>query len=83
MLEPIFVGSARREYEALSPTDQSEINAVTRLLELDPWVDNVRKTNLSTPSITLILYEDERWRLLYRVVDERFIEEWAIEPVTV
>ena len=83
MPEYVLLGSARREYDDLSPAEQAEVDAIIRLLELDPWVDNVRKFALGTPGMQFTLYEDMRWQILYRVIDSEAVEIYIIERVTI
>ncbi len=58
------------------------IKRAIRFLELDPWIDGVRKFDLLVPPIVLLVYDDGRWRISYRVVDNHFVEIYAINRVS-
>ena len=44
----------------------------------DPWVDGYRKFDLPMPPVVNRVYDDGRWRVSYRVADDRFLEIYAI-----
>jgi hypothetical protein len=78
LFEHVFLGRARQQYEALSAEEQEDLDRAIRLLESDPTHDGATKRDLPVPPIIISLFDDGRWRISYRVVDDRFLEIYAI-----
>lgn len=74
MFAAIFVTEARAVYDQLSGDDQAEVDGIIRLLELNPWADDTTKFTTVIGRWAVGVYDDNRWEVVYRVVDDRFIE---------
>ena len=81
MFEAVFVPSVRAIYDRLSAIDQAEINAIIRLIEADPWPDGATKYAVTIGPQAGGAYADGRWEVVYRVVDDRFVEVIGISRV--
>lgn len=81
LFEHVFLGGAPAQYDALNAEDQEDVDRAIRLLESDPRHDGVTKRDLPLPPIIISIYDDGRWRISYRVVDDRFLEIYAINRV--
>lgn len=82
MFEAILLERARDAYDALSGEDQADVDRVLRLLELNPWTDDVTRFTAVINDVGVGVYDDDRWEIVYRVVDERFIEVIGISRIT-
>ncbi len=74
MFEAILLDAARAAYDALGGDDRLDVDRVLRLIEVNPWTDDVTKFTVVIDDVGLGVYDDGRWELVYRVVDERFID---------
>ena len=81
MFETVYVGRFRAQFEALPPADQVEVKGIIRLLELDPQVDGVHKVEFPVLPVILRAYDNGIWRIAYRVVDDRFVELYAVSRI--
>lgn len=82
MFEAVFTPDARTVYDALSDTDQAEVDAVIRLLEIDPQADDETTVSVTLGGIGFGVYDDGRWEIVFRVLDDRFIEVIGISRVS-
>src|SRR5262249_38127035 len=67
-------------YQAMTPTDQAELERLVGHLELDPRLDGRTKFAYATEAFTFSVYIAEKWAILYRLIDNHHIEIWAIRP---
>ena len=74
MFEAVLLPEARAVRDALREEDRADINRIVRLLELNPWADGTVKFTMSIGRWAAGVYDDGRWEVVYRVIDERFIE---------
>jgi hypothetical protein len=81
VFEFVLLGRARAQYEALDPDERADADRVIRLLEMNPWIDGVIKAEILVAPLVLSAFNDGRWRMIYRVVNGRFIEIFAITRV--
>ena len=81
MFEHILLGRSREQYDALVSDEQDQVDAIIRELERDPWRDGRRKVELVVAPVVISLWDDGRWRISYRVVDNRFVEVYAIRRI--
>lgn len=81
MFEAVQIGRARMQYDALTPEERVEADRVIYSIELNPWVDGVLKFPFLVPPLMVTLYGDDRWQITFRVVDDRFVEIYAIGRV--
>ena len=78
MFEAVFLPTARAQRDLLYDAERAGLEQVIHFIETDPWVDIVLTFPLLVGSVVLSLYEDRRWLVSYRVVDNRFVEIYAI-----
>jgi hypothetical protein len=81
VFEHILLGRSREQYDALGPAEQDEVDTIIHELERDPWRDGRRKVELVMAPVVISLWDDGRWRISYRVVDNRFVEIYAIRRI--
>ena len=81
MFEAILLPAARAAYDRLSGDEQADVDRIIRLLELNPWADDTTKFTTTIGRRTAGVYDDDRWELVYRIVDDRFIEVLGISRV--
>lgn len=74
MFEAFFPPPVRSAYDSLPDPDKADIDRIVGLLELNPWGDDMIKYALTLGRQTAGIYDDGRWEVVYRVVDDRFIE---------
>ena len=74
MFEAVFLPSARAIYDRLSAIEQDEIDRIVHLIESDPWLDGATKFPVTIDPHAAGVYADGRWEVVYRVVDNRFVE---------
>ena len=72
-------GEARRFYESLSGTEKEEVENILALLQSDPWVDSVTKFVMPAQVVVLTVYDDRRWVVVYRFLNNLVLHIWAIE----
>ena len=65
--EPAFLGAGRRDFYALTPTEQEAVNRLVEALCRDPFIDNVSKYVLTCEPPELWLFERDGWSILYRI----------------
>jgi hypothetical protein len=56
-----------------SPEEQAYLAGLLDLLQADPQIDGLLKIRVTIPPVALSCYIDERFWLLYTVVDDRVI----------
>ena len=78
MFEAVFLGRSRRQYDALTWREQAEVDQIIRLIELDPRVDNLRTFVYLHEGSVMRIYDDGRWQIAYRVVEDRYVEVYGI-----
>lgn len=81
MFEAVFVGRFRAQFDALTETEQGEVQRLIRLIEIDPHVDGVHTVDFPVPPVILRAYDNGLWRIAHRVVDDRFIELYAVSRI--
>lgn len=81
MFEIALLPEARAALDALNEADQGDVARVLRLLELNPWQDGVVKFVMIVGGVGVGVYDDYRWEIVYRILDERFIEVVGISRV--
>lgn len=74
MFEAVLLPEAEKGRDLLDSADRAEVNRIIRLLELDPWSDDETKATITLGGIGFGVYDDGRWEVVYRVLDNRFIE---------
>jgi len=74
VLETIFDPEVRPNYMALPDAERTDLDRVLRLLELNPWGDDVTKFTAVIRGQPVGVYDDGRWEVAYRIVDDRFLE---------
>jgi hypothetical protein len=62
--------------------DQAEVDRIITLLELNPWSDDISKFTAVLERWAAGVYDDGRWEVIYRVVDDRFIEVVGMTRIT-
>lgn len=77
MFEAVFRGGARAAYTALDGREQGEIDALIRLLELDPYLDETTKFKILIAPLVMNAFDDGAWRITY-LIRHPFIEIYAI-----
>ena len=75
----IFSPNARAFYNSLDALGQAEVTRIIALITLDPWIDGVTKFEYVSQVVVLTAYDDGDWVILYRILDDRVIQLWAIE----
>ena len=78
MFEAVFVGRSRAQHAALSAVERSDADRSIHQIELNPWIDGTTKISYLMAPLIFTLYDDDRWRIVYRLVDERFVEIFSI-----
>ena len=81
MFEAVFRGQFRCQFDALSEAERAEVERLIRLIETDPHVDNVHKAEILVAPLILRVYDNRIWRIVYRVVVDRFIELFAVTRI--
>ena len=76
----VFLPRARRDYDALHPFDQAEIDRLVESLCDDPSSDGVLKFDFPLPPAILRLYDDGNWSIVYNVVAPSVVQLWTIAP---
>jgi hypothetical protein len=79
MFEAILRGRAVLVRAQLDEVWQQELDARLAYLESGPWLDGRRKFEFPLPPLILWLYADGVWRIVYRVVDNAFVEVYDIQ----
>jgi hypothetical protein len=82
VFEAILLPDARRARDRLAEVDRREVNRIIRLLELNPWADNTTKFVVNLGQDIAGVYDDNRWEVVYRIVDDRFIEVIGISRIS-
>lgn len=72
-------GEARRFYESLTGTEKEEVERILALLQSDPWVDSVTKFVMAAQVVVLTVYDDGRWVVVYRFLNNVVLHIWGIE----
>ena len=81
MFEAIYLPAARATREALSEEQRADIDRIVRLIEINPWADDTTKFAVRIGRWTAGLYDDDRWEIVYRVVNDRFVEVVGINRI--
>lgn len=74
MYEAILTPEARAARAALTPAQRDALDQTLALLESNPWTDNETKVVARFGAWAAGVYDDGRWEIVYRVVNDRFIE---------
>ena len=82
MFEAVFAPRARSHYDGLSADEQAQIDEIVHLLESDPWADEETKVVGNMGRWAAGVYDDGRWEVVYRVLDDRFIEIVGISRIS-
>lgn len=81
-LDYVFLPAARQRLERLSDTHRSDMRTRVDLICRDPWPDDRLKFAWPDKDGDRILFDDDAWEMIYRVVDDgRVIEIMALSPV--
>ena len=81
-LDYAFRPPAREAYDRLSEAHRADVDRRIDLLCTDPSVDGRTKFRWPGEGPERILYDDDAWELIYRLVDDdRVVEIWALSPV--
>jgi hypothetical protein len=78
MFEAVLRGRAVAARAQLDGVWRQELDARLAYLESDPWLDGRRTFEFPVPPLILWLCADGVWRIVYRVVDNAFIEVYDI-----
>jgi hypothetical protein len=72
MLEARLRGASRREFDALSDADQSELEGLVRYLEQHPEPDGryIVPLNPDDEAQYLCVYADRHWRIVFHASSE-------------
>ena len=81
MFEAVQLPGARAVYELLAPDEQRAVDQRIGWIERLPEIGAGRRLIIGIPPRILSVFDDGLWRIAYRVVDDRFIEVWAIRRV--
>jgi hypothetical protein len=81
VFETVLLPEARAARDALSHAERADVDRVLRLLELNPWADGVTRFTLVLGGVGMGVYDDERWEIVYRILDDRFIEVVGISRI--
>lgn len=73
--------AARRYRERLSESERAEIDQIINLIELDPAIDGRYIFLFKPANQTYALYDNNRWRITFRIVEQRVIDVAAISRV--
>jgi fumarate hydratase subunit beta len=86
VLETVIDPEVRDRYLTLTDEERDDLDRVLQLLELNPWTDNVTKFTATFRGRAVGIYDDGRWEVAYRLVDDRFLEivgsrGWPDDPM--
>lgn len=81
MFESIFLDKARTFYERLPESEQQDIDRILHALELDPSGDTETTNLIALGAVGFGVYDDGRWEIVFRVLDDRFIEVAGISRI--
>lgn len=82
MFEAVFLPRARAVYAALSADDRAAVDRITRLIESDLWADGETKFTSLLDRWAAGVYDDGRWEVVYRILNDRSIEVVGISRIT-
>jgi hypothetical protein len=74
VFEVVFVGRAREVYDTLPDADLAEVNAIVDRIEADPWGDDEVLFTVVLAGEVMGIYDDGRWEVAFRVVEDAFLE---------
>jgi hypothetical protein len=81
VFEAILADEARAAYDGLTDEDRTEVDRIIRLLEINPWTDDATKFATYIGRWAAGVYDDDRWEVVYRIVDDRFIDVIGISRI--
>ena len=81
MYEAILVGGAIDAYRALSRFDWNEVDRLIRIIEMEPGIDDLHTVQVPVPPNLMTAYDSGTWRIVYRLVDDAFVEIWGISRI--
>lgn len=81
MFEAVYTPVYRIQRAGLGSDQQDDLDRTVRLLELDPHIDGVTKFRAVAGGEVVSLYDDDRWQIVYRIVDDRFLEMLGVDRV--
>jgi hypothetical protein len=77
VFEAILRGGARAMRAAFDERDRDEVDRLLALIELDPYEDDLHKFKTLVAPLVMNVYDNEAWRITYRVVHP-FAEVYSI-----
>lgn len=77
MYEAVYLAGAREMLESLDLVERAEVEALVRLIEIDPWSVDLVTHAYSVGRRAAVVHNDDRWENFSRVVDDRLIEVYA------
>ena len=81
MFEAVFRGGARAAYGELDERERAEVDALIRLLELDPYLDETTKFKTLVAPLMMNAFDNGAWRIMY-LIRHPFVEIYGIRPAT-
>jgi hypothetical protein len=82
MFEAVLTDEARAFYEHLTMSKREDLDRILHALEADPS-GSAETTALATlGGIGFGVYDDGHWEVMFRVLDDRFIEVVGISRIT-
>ncbi|MBI2760130.1 MAG: hypothetical protein HYX51_01725 [Chloroflexi bacterium] len=81
MFEVIYLPAARATRESLSEGERADVDRIVRLIEINPWADDTTKFAVRIGRWMAAVYDDDYWEIVYRVVDDHFVEIVGINRV--
>jgi hypothetical protein len=81
VFETVLLPEARAVRDALNEEDRADVDRITHLLEINPWADDATKFTAAIGQRTVGVYDDGRWEMVYRIVDDRFIKVLGITRI--
>ena len=81
MRESVLSPGARQAYERLSDADRAEVDRLIRLIELDPWADDVHKIEAGLDDQLWTTYNNGTWVIGYTLPDDATVAIRGISRV--
>ena len=78
MFEAVYLGRTRADLQPLTDEDRREADRLIAEIEHNPLEDGRRKGRFDLPPLVLNAYTNEIWRIVYRLVDDRFAEIYGV-----
>jgi hypothetical protein len=81
VFEAVFTSEARADRARLGPDEREEVNSIVARLEQQPRSNDETQFTVDMPEWTAGVYDDGRWEIVYRILDDRFIEVVGIRRI--